>query len=74
MKRQTKNGVVRCNTEKPGAFMGVGPIYSNLRVTVVGTLFMFPTGSRLSFIMCLLPYSLRLGQCKGMFLYNVPSP
>ena len=72
MKRQT--GVVRCNTEKPGAFMGVGLIYLNLCVTVVGTLFMFPTGSKLNFIMCLLPYSLRLGQCKGMFIYNAYSP
>ena len=54
--------------------MGVGPIYLNLRVTVVGTLFIFPTGSRLSFSMCLFPYSLRLGQCIGMFLYNVSSP
>ena len=54
--------------------MGVGPIYLNFRVTVVETMFMFPTGSRLNFIMCLLPYSLRLGQCKGMFLCKVPSP
>ena len=54
--------------------MGVGHMYLNLRVTVVGTLFMFPTGSRLNFIMFLLPYSLKLGQCKGMFLYNASSP
>ena len=54
--------------------MGVGLIYLNLRDTVVGTLFMFPTGSRLNFIMCLLPYSLKLSQCKGVFLYNASSP
>ena len=58
MKRQTKNGVIRYNTEKPEAFLGVGLIYLNLRDTVVGTLFIFPTGSRLNFIIFLLPYSL----------------